>query len=91
MNLKIATKNATMIHKRPKQMLTTPVFFERYQAGKSRVSQIDAVRKNQDFVDITETVDQHSAFIFNAFEKLNPSKTLEKVSPVTYMNVKFDG
>jgi len=55
------------------------------------VSQIDAVRKTQDFVDITETVDQHSAFIFNAFEKLNPLKTLEKVAPVTYMTVKFDG
>ena len=89
--MKIATKNATMIHKRQEQMLTTPVFFELYQAGKSRVSQIDAVRKSQDFVDITKTVDQHSAFIFNAFEKLNPTKTLEKVSPVTYMNVKFDG
>lgn len=54
------------------------------------MSEIDAVRKIQDFVDITETVDQHSAFLFNTFGKLYPSKTVEKVSLVTFMTIQID-
>ena len=54
------------------------------------MSEIDAVRKIQDFVDITETVDQHSAFLFNTFGKLYPSKTVEKDSLVTFMTIQID-